>query len=71
MSILLDKIFKECSNNVEINGRWYIAKDTDFYLNILNIFTPFGFSILLNRIKDAYRVLIGKSRAFHYKEDEE
>jgi hypothetical protein len=44
----------------EGNCGWYIAKPTPFY----------GMCEIVSRIKDAYRVLIGKSLAYHYKEDE-
>ena len=37
----------------------YLAKD----IELVNIKT------LLRRIKDAYRVLVGKSRAYHFYED--
>ncbi len=40
-----------------INNKWYIAR-------------PYGVLFLCLRIKDAWRVLLGKSIAVHYKEDE-
>ncbi len=58
MSILIDNLFRSSVQefNQNINGKWYIAKSIDY----------FQFS----RIKDAIRILTGKSRAYHYKEDE-
>lgn len=73
MSILIDKLITEyggdpkrydvhcgpfCDKGKEF---WYIAKDIPFY----------GISPYIMRIKDAWRVLTDKSRAYHYKEDEE
>ena len=60
MSELIDDLMKDTCTNQEINGYWYIAKPYGF----------FGFKGFVNRVKDAWRVLIGKSRAFHYMEDE-
>jgi hypothetical protein len=60
MSILIDRLIEE--NTQEHTGAmkkfgdiWYIAKPMD-----INFF---------KRIKDAIRVLLGKSQAFHYMED--
>ena len=55
MSKLLDTFNN--SNQTCIDGKWYIAK-------------PYGLLFLRLRIKDAWRVLLGKSIAAHYKEDE-
>ncbi len=55
MSKLIDTINND--NQAEINGRWYIAK-------------PHGILFIRLRIKDAWRILLGKSIAVHYKEDE-
>jgi len=66
MSILIDKLLSDkkdypTTNNGELNGRWFIAK-------------PLGPSLytkeIKNRFKDAYRIIIGKSFAVHYREDE-
>lgn len=58
MSILIDNLMINFSTtNQEINGQWYIAK-------------PWGLQSFKHRLKDAYRVLIGKSYAYHFKEDE-
>lgn len=58
MSTLIDDLMILCSENQEIlDGRWYIAK-------------PYNISSFKERLKDAYRVLIGKSQAYHFKEDE-
>ena len=61
MSILLDDLLE--ANHVDDgiyyrNHGWYIAK-------------PLFYSGLVDRLKDAYRVLVGKSQAYHYLEDEE
>jgi hypothetical protein len=59
MSILIDVFDKlNSTNKCEHDGRWYIAKPCDFKPHIKI------------RIKDAFRVLTGKSRAYHFKEDE-
>ena len=55
MSTLIDKYNHD--NVCEINGKWYIAK-------------PLNYPSLRDRVKDAQRVLNGKSIAVHYKEDE-
>ena len=61
MSILIDDLFEELkSQNVEINGKWYIAKPYDFV----------GISCVWQRVIDAFRILNGTSRAYHFKEDE-
>lgn len=58
MSILLDNLVKhDYQSQRQFNGEgWYLAKDIR-YFSIENII-------------DAWRVLIGKSRAYHFKEDE-
>jgi hypothetical protein len=58
MSILIDKLVHDAKNDAKscIDGVWYLSKDTRY----------FDFS----RFKDAWRVLIGRSRAYHYKIDE-
>ena len=43
-----------------VDNKRYIAKDCEFY----------GIQTIILRIKDAFRILIGKSRAYHYWEDE-
>lgn len=63
MSILIDKFLKEASTSTTEQ-----AKDLHFY-----IAKPIPFCSLktkLRRIKDAIRVLRGKSFAVHYKIDE-
>ena len=63
MSILLDKLLKEMdtSNMAQSNDlKWYIAKPIPFY----------SLKTKIQRIKDGFRVMIGKSFAVHYKEDE-
>jgi len=58
MSMLIDRFVNDEYNvNVEIDGKWYIAK-------------PKYISMPLTRLIDAYNILIGKARAIHYKEDE-
>lgn len=64
MSILIDELVRETGVNglnQLSNGYWYIAKPCGFY----------GWKGLIERVKDAWRVLTGKSRAYHYAEDEE
>jgi hypothetical protein len=60
MSILIEHLIEE--NTQEHTGamkkfgdKWYIAKPMNFFS--------------FKRIKDAIRVLTGKSQAFHYMED--
>lgn len=60
MSTLIDDLLELKNCNQEFEGKWYIAKPFEFY----------GFLTFLNRIRDAYRVLTGKSRAYHFYEDE-
>ena len=63
MSILIDEVTVLTRNQNTYkhkNLKWYIAK-------------PIPFNSIKNRIKsikDAYRVIIGKSFAVHYKVDE-
>jgi hypothetical protein len=57
VSTLIDNLIGYATVNQEINGKWYIAK-------------PYDISSFKERLKDAYRVLIGKSQAYHFKEDE-
>lgn len=65
MSILIDdlvNVYKpgNCCYR-RYNDRKYIAKDVEFC----------GWRTIKQHIVDSFRVLIGKSRAYHYKEDEE
>ena len=63
MSILIDKLLKETDQSTMIqanDSKWYIAKPTPFY----------SIKTKIKRIKDALRVLKGKSFAVHYKENE-
>ena len=62
MSVLIDKLLAEDLLNkteCEIDGKWFIAK-------------PMGYYRLLDfrRFRDMWRILIGKSHAYHYKIDE-
>lgn len=57
MSKLIDDLMILSSQNQEINGKWYIAK-------------PYDLISFKQRLMDAYRVLVGKSQAYHFKEDE-
>lgn len=59
MSKLIDEIRDETTFRL-INGKHYVAKPV----------IPHNTSTVIKRIKDAYWVLIGKSYAYHYKEDE-
>ena len=61
MSELIDDLFQRKSVKQEFNGKYYIAKPYDYY----------GWQTIIYRIKDAWRVLTGKSHAYHYKEDED
>lgn len=58
MSELIDRLVdpKRIKVSSEINGKWYIAKPC----------LPF----FRQRLKDAWRVLIGTSCAYHFKQDE-
>lgn len=65
MSILIDELLGVYSpagtpGYRRVNDKYYIAKECDYY----------GLSTVIKRIKDAFRVLTGKSRAYHYWEDE-
>lgn len=63
MSELIDDITKSAilsSWSLNSDGKWYVAKPLPFY----------SYKIVLNRIKDAVRIIRGKSFAVHYKEDE-
>lgn len=57
MSTLIDDLMILPSQNQEIDGKWYIAK-------------PYDLSSFKQRLIDAYRVLVGKAQAYHFKEDE-
>jgi len=65
MSVLLDCLFEQQklfkTNCQEIDGQWYCAK---FLSSLL------GNHFLKHRIKNAWRVLKGKSFAVHFKTDE-
>lgn len=63
MSILIDELVNlykpgNCTYR-RVNGTKYIAKE------IITV----NLSTIIHRLKDAFRVLIGKSRAYHYYED--
>jgi len=64
MSILVDELVNVCrpgnTNYKRVGDIQYVAKPSDFY----------GFSTIVNRVKDACRILTGKSHAYHYWEDE-
>lgn len=55
MSVLIDDLIKttDVNCNEEINGKWYIAE-------------PCRYLSFKDRLKDAIRVLQGKSYAIHY-----
>lgn len=64
MSILIDELVRVYSpagtpSYRKIENRQYIVKPSNFY----------GFSTILRRIRDSFRVLFGKSFAYHYYED--
>ena len=65
MSILIDDLLGVYSPSGtpgyrRVKDKMYIAKPCDFY----------GLQTIILRIKDAWRILIGKSHAYHYWEDE-
>lgn len=65
MSILIDELLGVYSpagtpTYRRVKDKMYIAKPCDYY----------GLYTIILRIKDAFRVLIGKSKAYHYWEDE-
>lgn len=61
MSKLVDEFINEYyiigNPMAKINDLWYMAK-------------PLSYPTILERIKDCFRVLRGKSFTLHYKEDE-
>lgn len=62
MSVLIDKLLFECTANGayrRVDDKMFLAKPCDFY----------GLATFINRFKDAFRVLVGKSKAYHYWED--
>lgn len=64
MSILIDTLVRVYGpqgnpTKIRVDNRMYIAKPCDFK----------SLSALVLRFKDAWRVLIGKSQAYHYYED--
>ena len=59
MSFLIDELIKLEHSKTNIKDKWYIAKP-------LGGMTP-GF---IDRVKNAIWVLVGKSFAVHFKEDE-
>ena len=66
MSILIDKLLSDkkdyqTTNNGELNGGWFIAKPLSPSLFCKEI---------IRRLKDAYRIITGRSFAVHYREDE-
>ena len=58
MSILIDDLMGFCQTNSQFGSCWYVSK-------------PYEGFYLKQRLVDAWRVLTGKSRAYHYKEDED
>ena len=60
MSILIDELIKNSMGlEARMENYWYKPKPY------------FGWEGIGARLNDTWRVLIGKSRAYHYKEDEE
>lgn len=57
MSKLIDNLINDKQEQIEIGNKWFIAK-------------PLNKPTICQRIVDSIKVLSGKSRAFHYKEDE-
>lgn len=70
MSILIDELVAKANKNQITEGidigdgngtKWYIAK---------SLSGPLGLIKLYERFQDAFRIIIGKSFACHYKRDE-
>jgi len=64
MSILIDKLLRienTFASYMRVDSIFYMAKPIPFY----------SYKTTLNRIKDGFRVMTGKSFAVHYKEDEQ
>ena len=57
MSKLIDELMHAKHEQVEICGKWYVAK-------------PLNKDSLTSRLKDAMAILIGKAKAYHYKDAE-
>jgi len=60
MSVLIDKLISRSDTQCEMDGKWYIAKGYSYWT----------FQLQWRRLKDALRILTGKSFACHYKIDE-
>ena len=60
MSILIDELVKLTNCNKQYFENWYVAKP----------YESTGFLAFLRRVRDAWRVLTGSSRAYHFYEDE-
>lgn len=60
MSELIDNLIRMRETVTDIEGEWVIAKPYRLY----------GIRGFISRLKDAYRVLIDKSRAYHFYQDE-
>ena len=65
MSVLIDKVVETLSEGPQNreqgkDGNWYFAKSLPYY----------SWKHTLMRVKDVWRVLVGKSIAVHYKRDE-
>ena len=58
MSTLIDDLVGLCQTQNQFENYWYIAK-------------PYEGFYLKQRLLDAWRVLVGRSRAYHFKEDED
>ena len=57
MSKLIDELIHANHEQVEIGGKWYVAK-------------PLNKNSLISRLKDAIAILTGKAKAYHYKDVE-
>lgn len=60
MSILIDELVKLTNCNKQYFEGWYVAKP----------YESTGFLAFLRRARDAWRVLTGRSRAYHFYQDE-
>lgn len=70
MSILIDELIKQYKFGdglkEYVNYGWFFAKPYDLQICSISTF----FEVMKQRFSDAFRVLTGKSRAYHYMEDE-
>jgi len=58
MSILIDRLIRQVKDGPQacFDDVWYVAKPMEIFS-------------IRDRMRDAWRVLLGKSKAYHYKRD--